>query len=335
MKTPDSEELQNIYNALADETSKQIYRHRLLYSLLGDYREIRRMISECLPGGKQLTPSKICYYGAGAGGSWLIQNYRSAPFIIDKYKTGMFHGLPIISIDDFLKLPDHKEYLIIITVGKENARHEIAEELDRNGLTYLFGYSGFGDCDSQYFELRSLFQADWKNEYFVDVGALDGETTEYFLQHFENGHAYVFEPNPKQFEITKERLRTYPQAELFPYGAYDKNTTLRFAPAEGDEGSAKISKAGDIEIEVRRLDDLLGDRKVTFIKMDIEGSELAALRGAERIIREQRPKLAICVYHKLEDVWEIPSFILRCHPDYKLYLRHYSITHTETVLYAV
>ena len=81
--------------------------------------------------------------------------------------------------------------------------------------------------------------------------------------------------------------------------------------------------------------DLLGGRKVTFLKMDIEGSELAALRGAERIIREQRPKLAICVYHKPEDMWEIPSFILSCHPDYKLYLRHHSMLADETVLYAV
>ena len=328
-------ELISVYNALSDDVSRRIYKHRLLYSLLREPEEITEIIYECSPISARLGSSKICYYGAGAGGNWLIQNNKNTPFVIDKYKTGMFYGLPIISLDDFLKLPDYKEYLIIITVGKENARHEIAEELDRYGLTYLFGYSGFGDCNSQYFELRSLFQADWKNEYFVDVGALDGETTEYFLKHFENGHAYVFEPNPKQFEITKERLRAYPQAELFPYGAYDKNIKLNFNPAEGDEGSAKVSETGGIEIEVRKLDDLLGDRKVTFVKMDIEGSELAALRGAERIIREQRPKLAICVYHKPEDMWEIPNFILRCHPDYKLYLRHYSITHTETVLYAV
>ena len=174
-----------------------------------------------------------------------------------------------------------------------------------------------------------------RGEFFADVGALDGSTTEYFLKHFEDGHAYVLEPNPKQFQITRESLRDYPQAELFPYGAYDKNTTLRFDPQEGSEGGARVSESGDIEIEVRRLDDLLENRPVTFLKMDIEGSELAALRGAERIIREQRPKLAICVYHKPEDMWEIPSFILSCHPDYKLYLRHHSMLADETVLYAV
>ena len=72
-----------------------------------------------------------------------------------------------------------------------------------------------------------------------------------------------------------------------------------------------------------------------FIKMDIEGAELAALEGAQNCIREQHPKLIICVYHKPEDIIEIPAYILSLCPDYKLYLRHYSLGHTETVLYAV
>ena len=96
-----------------------------------------------------------------------------------------------------------------------------------------------------------------------------------------------------------------------------------------------MSETGETEVQARRLDDVLAGRKVTFIKMDIEGSEMAALRGAERIIREQRPRLAISIYHKPEDMWEIPSYILQCHPDYKLYVRHYSISDTETVLYAI
>ena len=74
---------------------------------------------------------------------------------------------------------------------------------------------------------------------------------------------------------------------------------------------------------------------ITFIKMDIEGSEIPALRGAKEIIETQKPKLAICVYHKPEDIWEIPELILDYVPEYRLYLRHYSITYTETVLYAI
>lgn len=327
MTLPETRTLHKIYQALVDDASKRIYRHRLLYSLLGERQEITDLVYEAFPANKLLRSSKVCYYGAGAGGGWLVQYDRNASFVIDKYKTGTFQGLPVISLESFLELPDCREYLIIITVGKEAFRREIAAELDSHGLRYVFGY-----FDLQYFDLDRLALRD---EYFVDVGALDGETTKYFLDHFENGHAYVLEPNPKQFEITRERLREYPEAELFSYGAYDRNMTLSFDPEDGDAGSARISKSGDAKIEVRRLDDLLEGRKVTFLKMDIEGSELAALRGAERIIREQRPKLAICVYHKPEDMWKIPEFILNCRPDYKLYLRHYSISYTETVLYAI
>jgi hypothetical protein len=69
--------------------------------------------------------------------------------------------------------------------------------------------------------------------------------------------------------------------------------------------------------------------------MDIEGAEQAALKGAENLIREQRPKLAICVYHTPQAIWEIPEIIMKINPDYKLFLRHYSITEAETVLYAI
>ena len=332
MNVPKSEELKRIYDALVDEASKKIYRHRLLYSLLGEKEEITRMVYEFSPASALLSTSKVCYYGAGAGGSWIVQYNRNAHFVIDQYKTGVFCGLPIISLEDFLKLPDCKEYLIIVTVGKEEFRREIAMELDSHGLRYIFAYFALQYFELQYFDLQYFAL---KNEYFVDVGALDGETTKYFLEHFENGHAYVFEPNLQQFEVTQERLKDYPQAELFPYGAYDRNECLCFDTSHVDPSSAKIAESGNSKIEVRRLDDLLGDRKVTFIKMDIEGSELAALRGAERIIREQRPKLAICIYHKPEDMWEIPSLLLQYHPDYKLFLRHYSISYTETVLYAI
>jgi hypothetical protein len=68
--------------------------------------------------------------------------------------------------------------------------------------------------------------------------------------------------------------------------------------------------------------------------MDIEGSELDALRGAAKIIRTQKPTLAICVYHKFEENWEIPEFIWSLNPEYQLFMRHYGEGLGETVLYA-
>ena len=86
--------------------------------------------------------------------------------------------------------------------------------------------------------------------------------------------------------------------------------------------------------EIVRLDDALQGETVTFIKMDIEGSEVAALRGTEEILRTQKPQLAICVYHKTSDFWEIPFLICEANPNYKLYLRHhYNKNCWGTVLY--
>lgn len=84
-----------------------------------------------------------------------------------------------------------------------------------------------------------------------------------------------------------------------------------------------------------RIDDELADETISLIKMDIEGYELAAIRGCENLIKKYKPDLAICVYHRVFDMWEIPSLIKRYVPDYQFYLRHHSNTQVETVLYAV
>ena len=87
-------------------------------------------------------------------------------------------------------------------------------------------------------------------------------------------------------------------------------------------------------LEVVALDDVIDD-SVTFIKMDIEGSELKALEGAKGLIKKYKPKLAISVYHKPEDIVELPLYIKTLIPEYKLYLRHYSNFYRETILYAI
>ena len=81
------------------------------------------------------------------------------------------------------------------------------------------------------------------------------------------------------------------------------------------------------------LDSVVEKREqVTFIKLDVEGAELEALQGAKRIITENRPKLAVCLYHKKEDYWRIPYYVKSLVPEYRLYIRHYSNYSAETAV---
>uniref|UniRef100_UPI00405665CD FkbM family methyltransferase n=1 Tax=Acetatifactor sp. TaxID=1872090 RepID=UPI00405665CD len=74
---------------------------------------------------------------------------------------------------------------------------------------------------------------------------------------------------------------------------------------------------------------------VIFIILDVEGAELKALQGAHNTIIRNYPRLAISVYYKLEDIFEISKYILSLHNDYKLYIRHYQFSECETILYAI
>ena len=91
---------------------------------------------------------------------------------------------------------------------------------------------------------------------------------------------------------------------------------------------------GGLTIRVEPLDARLPG-PVTLIKMDLEGWETRALAGARRLIRDNRPKLALAVYHRASDFRNIARFALEIHPDYRVYLRHYTQGWSETVMFFV
>ncbi len=84
------------------------------------------------------------------------------------------------------------------------------------------------------------------------------------------------------------------------------------------------------------LDNQLKGMPVSLIKMDIEGSEMEALKGCAGIIREQKPIMAVCVYHRIEDMWEVPLYLKELCGDYDIYMRHHAeYWVSETVCYGV
>lgn len=113
--------------------------------------------------------------------------------------------------------------------------------------------------------------------------------------------------------------------------AWNKEEKLYFT--EELTGS-RVEEEGRIVVNGGDIDSIAKEDRVTYIKMDIEGSELKALEGAKKTIQRNRPKLAVCLYHKFEDIVELPAYILELVPEYKFYIRHYCSDVCETVLYA-
>lgn len=174
-------------------------------------------------------------------------------------------------------------------------------------------------------------------ENFVDCGAFDGDTLDEFLKfnHFNYKNIYCFEPDFYNFAKLNEYIanKQLNHVKTYSIGTWNTEETLKFNTAGPAGGS--ISLDGEILIEVNKLDNVLADKPVDFIKMDIEGAELNALYGAEKIIKNNRPILAICVYHKLEDFYDIPLYIHNLDLNYAFYFRHHSMSNGETVCYAI
>jgi FkbM family methyltransferase len=171
-----------------------------------------------------------------------------------------------------------------------------------------------------------------EGEVLVDGGAFDGDTAAAFLARTAGTHRHIhaFEADPVNLAPLRRRLAGMPRTTIHPVGLWSRSDTLRFSSGQGPGG--RLGEGGDVAVPVRALDDLdLGP--VTLIKLDIEGAEVPALEGAAETIRRHRPKLAVAVYHALEDFGMIPALIERLRPGSRYRLRHHSPLHHDTVLY--
>lgn len=175
-------------------------------------------------------------------------------------------------------------------------------------------------------------------EVFVDGGAYTGDFVDEIYEKMPDGVVkdflvYSFEPDEQNYRALYDKCKDDNHVVLIKKGMSDASKFLYFDGGTGEEGH--ICESGDQKIEVDSIDNVLGSQKATFIKMDIEGSELDALKGAKMQIVENKPRLAICLYHKQDDLFEIPLYIKSLRDDYRFYVRPHSSMATELVLYAL
>lgn len=236
-------------------------------------------------------------------------------------------------------LHHEKELYELETLFSDQKSKEVLSDIIRGALTSDVECYKHSASSSQYFP-TAVRESLTSRERFVDVGAFTGDSIREFIEVVENkfDKVYAFEPDAANIaeayrSINDERVIFY------RYGVGRENGVSYFLNEEMEPNEAvcvtqeKTDKA--FAVEVVRLDDIIKDC-VTYIKMDIEGMEMDALIGSRELICSYKPKLAISVYHKMEDIIEIPYYIRNLSLGYKLYLRHYwDCNGTDTILFAI
>lgn len=252
----------------------------------------------------------------------------------------LFHGDPynLPSCSDVAEMLRHEEEIATVYDW-------LADDLSRETFYKIVKFRLLDDSievptmmqDNQYFEYE--FYNRRNDECFVDCGAFNGISLKTFLKENQNEfeHYYGFEPDKHNFELLTEYIFSLPEElqskmDMFEASAYDKAGTGKLFSLKGP--GSFMADIGNEEVKTITIDEALKGRKATYIKMNIEGSELQALAGAEETIRTYKPALAIAGYHKTWDLWEVPMKIEELYPGYKLYLRSY-MNHLSFVYYCV
>lgn len=191
--------------------------------------------------------------------------------------------------------------------------------------------------DKQYFEYE--FYPKREDEIFVDCGAYNGISLKAFLEENNNKlkKYYGLEPDRENYKLLKSYINTLEPAirkkiRIYNKAAYDKSGETCLYALHGP--GSFIADIGKEIIQTETIDSIVENSNASYIKMNIEGSELKALKGAEKTIKKSHPKLAIAGYHKTKDLWEVPKLINQIIPSYRFYLRSY-MNNLSFIYYAI
>lgn len=334
--------VQEIYNHLGDELSKEIFGYRVMYTETGgglaggDTLWLYKIIGTIpnLPQNFWNKGIKRVIFGAGSFGKDLVR-FLPGKFecMVDNYQCGTeYKGVPVVSLKECLSSYPDADIYVASSLYHNDIVHQLKEaSVSENRIYDLSGE--YYDLESrQYFDLPYLVHD--QDEIFVDCGCLNGQTSRNFIRWSNNQykHIYAFEPEIDKIAECKKMLPE-DKVSIYNLATWKEKTELRFS--DGGGGSSCICEEGKAVVNADSLDNVLRDEKVSFIKMDIEGAELEALKGSEYLIQKNHPKLAISIYHRPDDIYKIPLLLLQYNPGYTFYLRHYSYNPGETVLYAV
>lgn len=293
--------LESIYRLLADESSKSTLVKVLAYRLLG--------------------PRKVKF-----------------PLNTDEYWSTREGTRSFIKSQDTIKVnfPD----LTLSRVSLEKIGYPIELYYVPGGVMITFILKQY-----EYGKSHPKIKAQ-DGDYVIDAGGCWGDVALYFAHHVgERGKVFSFEFTPENLRVFQRNLDLNPELaeriEIVPNALWDTSgeliSYLPVGPGTSLARGAPSKNGISLQVMTTSIDDFVRERKlprVDFIKMDIEGAELNALKGAEKTIRSFKPRLAISVYHQADDVIDIPTYIKDLGLDYEFFLDHFTIYGEETVLFA-
>lgn len=365
-------QLFRIYNALQDELSRKLFWGRVEYScshlLTGIYRAM--ICDENMKWIQNKRTYAMIRYGLN--GLWDVLKYNypvqkdklylllfeeewnEYTWVVDRFMEAMselqivfeavirpysqrthedYRGIPCISERELLSNIDTNTKII---VGFPGWCLEMKDVVEKYKIHKDILYPIADTAHPQYIEPDILVPEE--DEIFVDIGVYDFQNSLDFIEWAQKGFKkiYAFEPDPTCYSDVKAKIegmdnRIKDKVELVNMGLSSNNGVLEFPAVY--KGSGAYGDQQMIEVDVVSLDSYLDGKSVTFVKMDVEGAEMDVLLGMKETICMCKPKLAVCIYHKPEDIFDIATYLLDLVPEYKFYIRHYNSNETETVLF--
>ncbi len=171
------------------------------------------------------------------------------------------------------------------------------------------------NCQTTQDEMMSLFDFS-QNESYLDLGAYNGDTVLDFVNRVNMWkNITAVEPDIKNFRKLIKNTENLENVVLVNKAISSKSEMISFSTSGGRNSRV----GGENEIQATSIDDLNTD--FTFIKMDVEGQEAQAIKGAANAI-SKKPKMLISAYHRSEDIFKIPLLVHEINPEYRVLLRH-------------
>ena len=230
--------------------------------------------------------------------------------------------------DDFAN--NYDKYEETYNLLEDEKSKEIFTKVINFKISFDFDFmKGFtNNHEEQYFDKKII--PNIKNIVFLDGGAYIGDTIPSIIKNFPDfKKIYCIEPNNLHISIAKKSFALNENIEFINCGLGNKKEESH------QEQKSQDNCEHDYQaLNINTIDNLINE-KVDFIKLDIEGAEQDALKGAENTIKKYHPILAICIYHKAEDWHKIPKIVLDMKKDYRVFLRHYMEGIYESVMYFI